>query len=191
MPRLWSETIESHRAEVRDAILEAAAALATENGPTKVTMTEVAERTGIGRATLYKYFEDIEAILVAWHEKQIAGHFALLHAAAKNERAGDARERLEAVLEAYAFLAFEHHGKELVALLARGDHTAKANEQFLKMLQGLLEDGVKRRVFRDDVPPAELALYCFHALAGAAALRSRPAVRRLVAVTMSGLRAPR
>jgi AcrR family transcriptional regulator len=189
MPRLWTDTIESHRAEVREAILEAAAALATKNGATNVTMTEVAKQTGVGRATLYKYFDDVQAILVAWHEQQIAGHVAKLEAA--RDRTGDALDRIESVLETYALLTFEHHGKELVALLARGEHAVRANERFLGMLQALLEEGAKRRLLRDDVPPPELASYCVHALSGAVALRSRAAVRRLVAVTMAGLRGQR
>ncbi|MDO0911222.1 hypothetical protein QQM39_10250 [Streptomyces sp. DT2A-34] len=41
---------------------------------------------------------------------------------------------------------------------------------------------------RDDVSPDELARYCLHALAGAGALASKAAVRRLVTVTLAGLR---
>jgi len=36
----------------------------------------------------------------------------------------------------------------------------------------------------------ELASYCVHALAGAGAQRSKAAVRRLVSVTLGGLRPP-
>ncbi len=60
VPRLWSETIEDHRREVRAAILDATWALVTERGLTSVTMSQIAEETGIGRATLYKYFPDVE-----------------------------------------------------------------------------------------------------------------------------------
>ncbi len=74
VPSLWKDTIEAHRREVRDAILDNTWALATEHGLTSVTMSQIAERTGIGRATLYKYFPDVEAILLAWHERQITGH---------------------------------------------------------------------------------------------------------------------
>jgi AcrR family transcriptional regulator len=56
MPKLWNETIEAHRREVRDAILDNTAALVAEHGLLSVTMSQIAEETGIGRATLYKYF---------------------------------------------------------------------------------------------------------------------------------------
>ena len=41
---------------------------------------------------------------------------------------------------------------------------------------------------RTDIAPGELASYCLHALTGAGSLPSEAAVRRLLAVTMSGLR---
>src|SRR5918996_4902222 len=62
VPRLWTETIEEHRRAVRDATLDTAAALVGEHGLRSVTMSQIAEETGIGRATLYKYFPDVEAI---------------------------------------------------------------------------------------------------------------------------------
>ncbi|MGI9022907.1 MAG: TetR/AcrR family transcriptional regulator, partial [Acidimicrobiales bacterium] len=68
MPKVWNETIEDHRREVRDAILDTTAAMVTERGLLSVTMSQIAEETGIGRATLYKYFPGVEAILLAWHD---------------------------------------------------------------------------------------------------------------------------
>nr|WP_162688750.1 hypothetical protein [Streptomyces sp. ICC4] len=56
------------------------------------------------------------------------------------------------------------------------------------MLQNLLAEGARAGDLRDDVPPAELAQYCLHALTAASGLTSRAALRRLVAVTLDGLR---
>src|SRR5688500_3833530 len=116
MPRLWMQTIEAHRREVHDAILDTTAALVTEHGLLSVTMSQIAEETGIGRATLYKYFSDVEAILFAWHERQITGHLEYL--AEVRDQGGDAGERLEAVLEAYARVSRESHGHHDTALAA-------------------------------------------------------------------------
>ncbi len=91
MPKLWNETIEAHRRAVRDATLDATAALVAAHGLASVTMSRIAEETGIGRATLYKYFPDVEAILVAWHERQVTGHLAQL--TELRDQAGDAAER--------------------------------------------------------------------------------------------------
>jgi AcrR family transcriptional regulator len=185
MPKLWNETIEAHRRQVRNAILDTTAALVAEHGLRLVTMSQIAEATGIGRATLYKYFSGVEAILVAWHERQVTSHLEYLTKV--GNRAGDAGERLEAVLEAYAFIAYEHHGTELAALVHHGAHITRAQQQLKDLLQDLLTQAAETGDVRDDVPPDELASYCFHALAAASSLPSKDAVRRLVTVIMAGL----
>ncbi len=188
MPRLWSETIEAHRRSVRDAILDTTWALVAERGLLSVTMSEIAERTGIGRATLYKYFPDVEAILLAWHERHVAGHVRQL--GELGEQAGSAREGLEAVLEAYAFIAHHrgHDGSELTALLHRREHVARAQEQLHEMVRDLLAEAAEGGEVRGDVTPDELATYCLHALAAAGSLASEAAVRQLIHVTLAGLR---
>jgi len=185
MPKLWNDTIEAHRREVRDAILDTTAGLVAEHGLRSVTMSQIAEETGIGRATLYKYFSDVQAILVAWHERQVTGH--LEHLAEVRDQAGDAGERLEAVLEAYALMAHAHHGSELAALLHRGEHVARAQQQLSALIRDLLAEGAETGDLRDDVSPHELASYCLHALSAAGSLPSKAAVRRLVMVTLAGL----
>ncbi len=194
VPKLWTETIEAHRRAVRDAILETTWALVSEHGLTSVTMSQIAEKTGIGRATLYKYFPDVEAILLAWHERQITSHLEYL--AEVRDQAGDAGERLEAVLEAYALLSHErfsheHPGPELGALLHRGAHVTGAQQQVHDMIKDLLTEAAQTGDVRDDVAPDELASYCLHALTAASSLPSKAAVRRLVTVTLAGLRPPR
>jgi AcrR family transcriptional regulator len=188
MPKLWNETIEAHRREVREAIGDTTAALVGEHGLRSVTMSQIAEETGIGRATLYKYFPDVEAILVAWHERQIRGHLEYL--GELRERAGSADERLEAVLEAYALIHHEHHGTELAALLHRGEHVARAQQHLRDFIRELLTEAAGAGEVRDDIAPQELASYCLHALTAATGLASKAAVRRLVAVTLAGLRPP-
>jgi AcrR family transcriptional regulator len=191
MPKLWNETIEAHRRDVRDAIMNTTAALVAAEGVLSVTMSEIAEETGIGRATLYKYFPDVEEILFAWHERQVTGHLQQL--AEVHDRGGDARERLEAVLEAYALISHasrRHHDSELAGLLHRGDHVARAEHQVRDLIQGMIVEAAAAGEVRDDIGSDELASYCLHALTAASGLPSKAAVRRLVAVTLSGLHPP-
>jgi AcrR family transcriptional regulator len=189
VPKLWTETIEEHRRAVRDAALDTTAALVAEHGLTSVTMSQIAERTGIGRATLYKYFPDVDAILTAWHERQITHHLQQL--AEIRDRTDGAGGRLEAVLAAYALIQHQHHGTELAALLHRGEHVARAQQLLHAMISELLAEAVKTSDVRSDVPPGELASYCLHALTAASNLPSKAAVHRLVATTMAGLHPPR
>lgn len=55
------------------------------------------------------------------------------------------------------------------------------------MIRDLVAEGAEEGEFRDDVTPDELARYCLHALGAARGLPSKPAVRRLVTVTLAGL----
>ncbi len=188
MPKLWNETIEAHRREVRDAVLHTTAALVAEHGLRSVTMSQIAEETGIGRATLYKYFSGVDAILFAWHERQITIH--LEHLAEVRDQAGEAGGRLDAVLEAFALISHEsqgHHDTELAALLHRDEHVARAQHQLRELIRDMLTEGAENGVVRDDVAPDELASYCIHALTAAGSLPSKAAVGRLVTVTLAGL----
>jgi AcrR family transcriptional regulator len=192
VPKLWNDTIEEHRREVRDAIVDTTAALVGEHGLLAVTMSRIAEETGIGRATLYKYFPDVEAILRAWHERQIAGHLQRL--AHIRDQGGDPSERLEAVLEAYALITHEsrgHHDAELAALLHRDEQVDRAQHHLTAMIRDLIAEGQGSGDIRDDVPANELAVYSLHAVAAGGSLRAKAAVRRVVAVTLAGLRSQR
>lgn len=188
MPKLWTETIEAHRREVRDAILDTTAARVTERGRLSVTMSEVAQETGIGRATLYRYFSDVESILEAWHERQITSHLEQLREI--RDRGGSAGGRLAAVLQTYALISYEHHGTELAAFLHHGDHVARARHHLHRFIRDLVAEGAAAGQLRADVAPDELATYCLHALGAAGNLPSKAAVRRLVTVTLTGLRRP-
>ena len=191
MPKLWTATIETHRHDVREAILDATMALVAEHGPLAVTMSQIADKTGIGRATLYKYFPDVDAILQAWHAREITHHLHQL--AETRDRVGDAGQRLEAVLDAYALISYQtrgHHDAELVRLLHRDEHVGHAQQQIRDLICGLIVEAAQNGQLRDDVTPEELAVYCLHALTAAAILPSEAATHRLVQVTLAGLRPP-
>ncbi len=132
-----------------------------EHGLHSVTMSQIAEATGIGRATLYKYFSAAEAILIAWHERQITHHLNYL--AEVRDKAGNASERLEAVLEAYALIYWErvghHHAGphcgQLAALLHRDEQVVSAQQQLDTLIHELLAEAAASSDVRDvvDVTP--------------------------------------
>lgn len=186
MPKLWNETIETHRDAVRSAVLDATAALLAEQGASGVTMSGIAQGAGIGRATLYKYFPDIESIMLAWHERQIQAHLDEL-LRIKGQTVG-ARQQLEAVLHAYAFLSRTGHNEADSARLHEGAHAGRAHQHLTRFLTEIIAEGADAGVFRADVSPDELAVFCLHALGAATGLTSHEAVLRLVKVTLDALR---
>jgi AcrR family transcriptional regulator len=186
MPPLWTKTIEGHRSEVREAVLDAAAALAAQHGLRAVTMSDVAKAAGIGRATLYKYFPSVEAILLAWHERQVAHHFTHLQAVAASEPV--AVEKLKRVLEAFGMIASQHHGSELAGFLHAGPHMTHARRHLAAFLTDLAAAGAEAGDLRGDVAPSEQAAYCLHAIEAAATAPSKAAVMRLVEIILAGLK---
>jgi AcrR family transcriptional regulator len=187
MPKIWSETIAAHRDAVKDATLDATATLVAEHGLTGVTMSQIARESGIGRATLYKYFPDIESILAAWHERHIAEHLRQLAEVSETTKPAG---RLAAVLRAYAVQSRQQrgHSSDVAAMLHHGEHVTRAHAHLDEFISALIGEAAARGEVRDDIPAEELASYCLHALTAAAALPSDAAVDRLIDITLTGLR---
>jgi len=185
VPKIRAADIRSHRRDVRDAILDAAGALVAEQGLAGVTMAAMAERASIGRATLYKYFHEVQEVTSAWHARQVERHYAKLVAA--QSRPGTAIERLRTLLDTYAALAHEEHGTEMSASMRRSAHVAEGYARLDALIRALLSDAAAAGHVRDDVPVSELAAYAVNALEAASRAASHAAVRRLVRVTLDGL----
>lgn len=155
-------------------------------------MSRLAEATGVGRATLYKYFPDVDAVLHAWHERQVTRHLIQLRQI--REQPGTAADRLTAVLAAYAGMTRHRHdgavNNTIAAALHRGPHAVAAHQQLTDLIRDLITDAAAAGHVRTDVPAGELAGYCLHALTAATGLGSEAAVRRLVTVTVAGLAPP-
>lgn len=189
MPRIWSDTIKEHRQEVHDAVLDAAGTLAFEVGLAGVTMSAVAEKTGIGRATLYKYFPSVDAILQAWHARMLGHHLVQLRKVVASEATPIGRLRVVARTYATNLQRAARHG-DIGAALHATSHALAAEGELTTFLSGLIADAAHEKAVRTDVRPDELALYCLNALAAARATTSGPQLVRLVEVVMAGLGAP-
>lgn len=187
MPKLWNATIQMHRSDVREAILDNASKLVARGGLRAVNMLRLAEQTGIGRATLYKYFPNVESVLHAWHERQLGTH--LVQLAAIRDGSGDSVERLRAVLEIFAEIAQRsgQHDSALAALIHRDESVIRAQDHLRAIVRDLIVQGAKAKRLRRDVPADELARYCLHAVAAASELSSKVARKRLVDVTLTAL----
>src|SRR5688500_12793911 len=101
-------------------------------------MSQIASSVGIGRATLYKYFPDVETILLAGHAQHVTGH--LEHLADVSSRPGTPVDRLRAVLVDFARICHErgrHGAPELAALLHRPERVRDAEGQVHALIAGL------------------------------------------------------
>jgi AcrR family transcriptional regulator len=183
--------VEAHRHRVRESILDAVSVLVAEHGLSGVSMARVAQKAGTRRTMLEKHFGDIDAILRAWHDRQVSNHLAFL--ADTGNQPGDLVQRLDAVLRAYAAIVHqthEHHATDLAAAFHRDEHLVHARRHLQEMFRNLLAEGVKTGDIRDDVASDELASYCLHTVSAAGGLLSADAVRRLIADTLTRLQHP-
>lgn len=174
----------AHRSAVRGAILDAAVSLAVEHGVLSVTMSDVAASAGVSRATLYKYFPDVQSILQAEHHRQMAGELDELHAV--EAAGGDAGEQLQQVLRIHAMMVHRHHDSAIAGVLQQSG-AVQHKEQFLEaIVRKAADDG---RI-RTDIDPAELTRFCLHALSAAGQADSEADVNRLVRLTLDALETP-
>ncbi len=187
MPRLWKDTVDTHRAAVREAILHAVHTQLHAHGLAGITMSGIAQQAGIGRATLYKYFPDVQSILDAAHEQHIGEHVAELRTLA--DSGGAVGDRLKSVFAHYLRICTErvrHGDADVVSLLHRPDVVSRADEQLLALFTNLLTEAVNGGVVRDDTPPQDLARFCLQSLA-AGDPRNEPADSPLLRLTLAGL----
>jgi AcrR family transcriptional regulator len=154
-------------------------------------MSDVAQKAGIGRATLYKHFADVHSVLRAWHDREIHHHLARVSEAADHAGRGPG-DQLRAALTEYALIAHESrggHDAQLAQLLHGDEQVNRASHELRSRLADLIARAQQASDVRSDVPAQELATFCAHALAAASQLPSKAAVERLVAITWSGLEA--
>lgn len=188
MAKLWEESIDGHRRAVRDAIMEATWRLAEQHGALSLTMSQVATAAGIGRATLYKYFTDVESILVAHHAQHVEAHLKAL----ETLRGGSdpVNSRLVAVVRAYASICFrsaQHSSTDVSGLVHRGPEVADAERRLRSVFADLMAEAAAEALVRRDVSSDELAEYCLRALQAAGHAADLDQVERLVRVVLDGL----
>ena len=63
MPKTSAPTLVEQRAWRRSQLLDAASAIALENGPTSITVSSVAARAGLSRTSFYDYFSSSSEIV--------------------------------------------------------------------------------------------------------------------------------
>lgn len=161
-------------------------ALIEQRGIASVTMSDLAQAAGIGRATLYKYFPDMQAVLGEWHQRQVSRHLRQLSDV--TERYSAPGERLDALLHSYASLRAEQPRDGVAMSLHEGDHVSQAGRELHALLTDLLAELASTGDVVAHVPPGELATFVLHALSAASRMPSTEAVDRLVETTMAGLR---
>lgn len=75
MPKIIGESLASHRELTRARLFEALGSLMGEQSFESITMSQIAERAGVGRTAVYNHFADKEVLLLAYM-REVTGKFA-------------------------------------------------------------------------------------------------------------------
>lgn len=62
---LWDESLSEHKARQGEQIANAALEIVAADGMSGLTMSSIANKAGISRQTLYRYYPDIDSVLTA------------------------------------------------------------------------------------------------------------------------------
>lgn len=72
MPKIKAATVEEHRLATIDRLLDAFGSLVLERGYTGLSFADIAQAAGLARTAVYNYFPDLESMLFAWTEREVA-----------------------------------------------------------------------------------------------------------------------
>lgn len=159
----WHQTRLAHRDHQAAAIAASALSLITEHGAPALTMAAIAKAADVSRQTLYRYYRDVDAVLVGVAEL-VAAHdeeFEQLVAREPNPRS-----QFDLIARTVAGAGHgEHTAAALVALLPPEgrDVLTRHQTRVHRLLSDVLGRGVDEGSFRTDVdlvtdPPLILGL---------------------------------
>ncbi|MFG1945704.1 TetR/AcrR family transcriptional regulator [Nonomuraea sp. NPDC048826] len=154
----WDDALDEHRSRYRERIIDAAIDLVAEQGAAKSSMSALAQRAGVGRATVYKYFPSIEHALLAHVEREVAACSHRLEAICA--QSGDPLHRLRGYIDTQLDLFAEQRHRLSWATIDQADLSAAAMSSFREHVERLqaplveiLRGGVAHGAFRPDVEP--------------------------------------
>jgi AcrR family transcriptional regulator len=78
VPKIKAATVEEHRLATIDRLLDAFGSLVLERGYTGLSFADIAQAAGLARTAVYNYFPDLESMLFAWTEREVANAMAAL-----------------------------------------------------------------------------------------------------------------
>jgi AcrR family transcriptional regulator len=164
--------VATHKQRLRATIIDATVDLVRDRGRGDVSMSAVAAAAGIGRATLYNYFPDVDHILAAFVVDEFDRHFANLDAELA-DTAGPLARLQVVVGVTVEYLASPRHqaGSSIVGL---DDFSPDAQslvdaamDGFRQRLAAIVDEAVTAGLLRDDIDPVFLTHALHHLLAAA------------------------
>ena len=109
MPKIIGESLASHRELTRTRLFDALGSLMAEQAFESITMSQIAERAGVGRTAVYNHFADKEVLLLAYM-RQVTEEFTRV-LTARLEAEPDPLMRLRLYIRAHLQMISRYHVK--------------------------------------------------------------------------------
>ncbi|TYK51200.1 TetR/AcrR family transcriptional regulator [Actinomadura decatromicini] len=167
MPRITG-SLDEHRAATRERVLVAVREIMAKDGVDRLSMAEVASRSGLNRSVVYNYFPDVRALIIAHAEHETTRFTDELHRALAGAAGPTERITMYVRQQLADFAAYpQPAGPELATLLGPdGYREMHAHVRPLgRLLTEMIEDGVETGEFApcDPAGTAHLVLACLGA----------------------------
>jgi AcrR family transcriptional regulator len=161
VPKISARTLEEHRAETIDRLLDAWGELVMARGYDVISLADVAAHVGLARTAIYNYFPDRESLLFKWTDREVRRTLAILEREL-SEAASSAEKLRVFVRLQLADFANRHlpPGQEVIQFLKPEtyqrfmDHISPVE----RMLREIISEGVQTGEFRPVDPGATVPL---------------------------------
>ena len=149
MPKIIGESLASHRELTRARLFEALGTLMGEQSFESITMSQIAERAGVGRTAVYNHFADKEVLLLAYM-REVTTEFARV-LTQRLEAEPDPLMRLRIYIRSHLQMIGRYHVKAGMGLRrhmsGRGashlhDHAGLVGEVLIGILDEAMDRGL-------------------------------------------------
>ena len=140
MPKIIGESLASHRELTRARLFEALGSLMGEQSFESITMSQIAERAGVGRTAVYNHFADKEVLLLAYM-REVTGEFARV-LTQRLEAEPDPLMRLRIYIRSHLQMIGRYHVKAGQGASHLHDHAGVVGEVLIGILDEAMERGL-------------------------------------------------
>ncbi len=155
MPKIIGASLADHRELTRQRLFDALAQLMAEQPFDSLTMSQIAQRAGVGRTAVYNHFADKESLLLAYMTRTVTQFGDLLTAALAGE--DDVIERLRVYVRSHLEWTGRYHMPRTMNLRAEmspqgGAHLRDHAHLVARLLSEILQDAMDQgRIPAQDV----------------------------------------
>jgi AcrR family transcriptional regulator len=165
------------REEKRDQIIRAAAKVFGSKGYARTLIAEVAAEAGVGKGTVYEYFDSKTALFLAvfdWLNRRVNEAAQVAAEGSGGSAAERMRARVEAVIQG-ALEIWDFYGLFMEFWAASADEQfrpwlenwfKKSYAEYRRTVEELIREGMERGEFRADADPESLAVLAVGTLEG-------------------------